>query len=217
MSMERISPEQEQEIERLLALAHLQRIRGQWVEAEDTCRKAVDIAPKEINAREMLADVLHECGKLDMARSEYHTIMELSPENPPIEKKFAKVTLEIAEHEREKMIAMDMLQHPHKYVHRHRNPLWAMLLSAFLPGLGQFYNGDMLKASVAFGSFLLFIICAAVLPHQNSSSINIVVLFANIHPVAQVLGIIALILYVTGMIDAPIVAEKFNKSGKKSP
>ncbi|MDI6827222.1 MAG: DUF5683 domain-containing protein, partial [Armatimonadota bacterium] len=163
MSQE-LSYEQEREIERLIALANLQRIRGQLAEAEDSARKALDISPNDVTIRELLADILHENGKLEIALSEYRSALDLAPGKESIEKKFAKVTLEIAQRERERALAKDILENPHKYAIPERNPALALIF-ALMPGCGQFYNRDYFKGSIILGIFMAFIVSVATLTH----------------------------------------------------
>ena len=214
MALEGLSYEQEREIERLLALANLQRMRGQWTDAEDTCRKALSIAPEDVGIRERLGDILYECGKLDMALNEYRIALEIAPGKPSLETKFAKVTLEIAERERERAIAQDMIQNPRKYTVRTRNPALAFVWSAIVPGLGQLYNGELVKAGILFGVLLLFLIAAAFQRYpQNIDSIQEFLYFTS--PVVLVLGFLAVIAYIYGLVDAPLSAGKSSKAARK--
>jgi len=190
-------------------------MRGQWTDAEDTCRQALGIDPNDVTIRELLADILHECGKLDMALSEYRAALEIAPGKPSLETRFAKVTLEIAEREREKALAQDMLMNPHKYVGRERSPLWAFLSSAIVPGLGQLYNGDMVKAGIIFGVFLLFIVLYGAVQRYPRGIDNIGQFLYFTNPFVLVLGILAVIAYIYGLMDALFTADKSTKAAKK--
>jgi len=216
MASQELSYEQQQAVSRLLATANLQRMRDQWADAEDACRKALTIAPKDVKVREMLGDILHECGKLDMALSEYRTALGIAPGKPSIETKFARVTLEIGERERQRLIAEDMLRNPQKYTARERSPVMALIWGVVVPGLGQFYNGEILKAAVIFGTFLLFIIAAVALqpPYPpNIRDIQTFLIFTD--PFVLVLGLLAALAYIYGLIDAPITADKSTKAARE--
>lgn len=213
MSSEKPTYEREREAERLLAAANLHRMRGQFAEAEEKCKQALSIMPNDPVIHEMLGDLLHESGKLDAALAEYRAALDLAPGKPSAETKFAKVTLEIAEREREKALAKDMLENPHKYTSRQKNPGRALLF-ALIPGLGQFYNGDMVKALIIWGAFLLFFISWAI-PHQYPRGIRTVGEFIyHTHPVVLLFGIIAFMAYIYGIVDAPISAGKSSKAPK---
>ena len=213
MAPEGLSPEQEREVERLLRAANLHRMRGRLADAENAFREALSISPKDVSIRETLGDMLRECGKPDAALSEYRAAMEIAPENPSIETKFARVALEIAERERRKAIAQDMLENPHKYAKRRRSPMKAFLF-ALAPGLGQFYNGDLVKALVIWGVLVLFFASWAI-PHHYPKGISTVGQFLYFtNPLVLVLGGLFVIAYLYGLIDAVIAAEKSSKAPK---
>ena len=216
MASEGLSYEQEREVERLLRTANLQRLRGQWIDAEDACREALSIAPKDADIREMLGDILHECGKLDMALAEYRSALEICPEKVSLEMKFAKVTLEIGERERERAIAQDMIENPQRYTVRERSPVMALIWSAIVPGLGQFYNGELIKAGVIWAVLLLSAIAWATLQQPyppNIDSVQMFLIFTN--PFVLVLSVLTALAYLYGLIDAPITADKSTKAARK--
>ncbi len=205
----------ERELERLLAATNLHRLRGQLLEAEDACRKALEIKPEDVSAREMLGDVLFEAGKLDSALGEYRSALELVPGKTSLETKFATLTLEIAERDRGKALAKDMLLNPRKYAIREKSPLLAFIYSAVVPGLGQFYNGEIIKACVVFGSFLLFILtCVFLQPPYPPGVDNVQMFLMCTSPAVLLFGLVFVLAYIYGVIDAPIVADRSTKSDK---
>lgn len=206
--------EQEQEVERFVALAHLQRMRGQIRDAEDTCRKALEMSPQDVKVREMLGDILHEEGKLDMALAEYREALGICPGDESLEKKFAKVTLEIGEAEHEKMLAEDMIRNPKKYGTRARNPVMAVIWSIVVPGLGQLYNGQFIKAGIIFGAVFLFMLAYATFQHYPKGISTTAEFFYFTSPLVMTLGILAAMAYIYGVIDAPLTADKVNKTIK---
>jgi len=196
------------EIERLLALANVQRLREQYVEAEDTCREALKIDPNDIMVKEMLADLLHERGKLEDALAEYKSAMELVPGKVSLETKYAKLVIEIAEHNRERALAEDMLNNPHKYTKRKKNPGIAFIMAAIVPGLGQFYNSEYIKAGILFGVFILFVAVWAAVQNAYTGVVNIGDFFTMTSPAALILGFLAIISYLYGIFDAVLVASR---------
>lgn len=201
------SLDRERELERLLGQANLHRLRDQVLEAENTCRKALEIAREDVVFREMLADILHESGKLDAALAEYRTGLQYAPGRDSLEKKFAKVTLEIADREREKELARDMLLNPQKYAPKERSPSIAFF-SALIPGLGQFYNGEIVKSAVIFGGFLLFVTTYALFQRYPPGISNLHNLLYYTNPLVLITGLIFLVAYIYGVIDALVVAGK---------
>lgn len=215
MESERLTIEQEQEVDRLMTLAHLQRMRGQIRDAEDTVRKALEISPGDMKIREMLGDILHEEGKLDMALAEYRAALAITPGSESLEKKFAKVTLEIGEAEHQKQLAEDMIRNPRKYGTYVRSPVVAVI-SSIVPGLGQLYNGQVVKAGIIFGAVLLFMIALATLQHYPKGIQTIAEFFYHTNALVMILGILALMAWVYGFIDAPITADKLSKAVKEA-
>lgn len=211
---DRLSPEQEREVERLVASANLHRMREQLGEAEDAARQALSISPGDVVIRELLADVLHESGKLDAALEEYKAAMRMTPDKPALEAKYAKVVLDIAEREREKAVARDMVENPKKYTARERNPGTA-LLWAIIPGMGQFYNGDLVKAGVIWGVLIVFLISWTI-PQSYIGVSSLSGFIARTNPLVLVLGTLFLIAYFYGIIDAPITAERSSKAQRSS-
>lgn len=213
MESERLTIEQEQEVERFVALAHLQRMRGQIRDAEDTCRKALEMSPQDVKIREELGDILYEEGKLDMALAEYRAALTISPGVESLEKKFAKVTLEIGEAEHDRLLAEDMIRNPRKHGVRPRNPVVAVI-SAIVPGLGQLYNGQVVKGAIIFGAVLIFIIALATLQHYPRGIQTTAEFFYFTDPLVMILGILAAMAYIYGVIDAPLTADRLNKTIK---
>lgn len=212
MSTQNLRPEQEAELQRLLAAANVYRMRGKWTDAEDSCRAALKLAPGDPQIHEILGDILQECGKLDPALAEYKSAREAGPEKAALETKYAKLVIAIGERERAKAIAQDMLDNPHLYVKRTRKPGAALLL-ALMPGLGQLYNGEIVKAAVIFGSFLLFVVGMGLFQHYPPNAMSsLSELIKDTNPAVEVLGFIATAAYIYGLIDAPISADKSSKA-----
>lgn len=214
MTTEKPNFEQERELGRLTALANLQRMRGQWVEAEDTCRKALEIAPKDVAMREMLADVLRELGKLEDALNEYKAALEIAPGRSSLETKHATLILEIAERDRTRAIAQDMIANPKKYTKRKRSPVMALLCAVLFPGLGQFYNADNTKGGVIASAFVLFLLSFWVLQSYPPGirSLNDLINLTN--PLVLALAVLSGVAYLYGLIDAPLAAEKSSKAAE---
>lgn len=209
MASENLTSEQLKELEQLLRVAHLMSMRSQWKEAEESCRKALAISPGDADIYEMLGDVLRERGKPDEAIEQFKTAMQLAPGKASPEEKYAKVVLAKSEAEREKAIALEMIENPQKYPVRQKNPAVAFILSSVFPGLGQFYNGDIVKAGVLFALWMISL-CAAA-----ASIGNLATLMNN--PVTLVLGFVSLMIQLYAMVDAPLVAYKLTKKAKEPP
>lgn len=215
MASGELSVDQERELERLLRTANLQRMRKQWLEAEDTCRKAIEISPENVDFREMLGDILVELGKVDQALLTYKTALEFAPGKESLETKFAKATLDMAESKWEQSAAQDRLSHPYRQAVRPRNPAWAFIWSALLPGLGQFYNGDMLKGGIVFVVWLVSLLIASSALKTPSGTASAQDVLSLISPVVWVMSFIGFCAWMYSVVDAPIVASKITQQAKK--
>ena len=115
--------------------------------------------------------------------------------------------------------SVDSLYIPYKYrdIHK-RSPVLACFLSLYIPGLGQLYNKQELKAGIVFGTWALSFGAAegyanrsvAVNPSHNANRPNNAVTAALLLPFA------AATIY--SVIDAPITASRLNRTyhlGKK--
>lgn len=214
MASNNLESKQKQEADRLLALANVQRLREQYVEAEDTCRKALEVAPSDVFLMEMLADILQERGKPEDALAVYKSAMETAPGRASLETKYAKLVIEIAERERNKAIAEDMINNPHKYVIRKKNPAIAFIAAAVVPGLGQLYNGETIKAGILFGVFLVFLVTWAATQGGYGTTRSIEQFFASTNPLVLILGFLAGISYLYGVFDAVFTASKASAAAK---
>lgn len=212
MSTENPGVDRERELELLLAKANLHRLRGQFPEAQDTCRQALELNPKDVVIREILADSFYDAGKFQAALAEYKIALEYAPGKDSLEKKFARTTLDIAEAERTKVMAQDMLQNPGKYgVTRERSPLIAFI-SALVPGLGQLYNGEMTKAALIFGTFVLFLLSWAFLQPPYPRNVDTIQMFVYVtSPAVLVTGLVFFLAYIYGLADAFVTAGKTTK------
>jgi len=153
------------ELDRLLSLANASRVKGDLLAAEDACHAALEINADSVDAVELLGDVLHGLGKLDDALDEYRKALEKSSPPPPsVERKYARVALEIADRDREKEMVQRAFSEPEKKSTAHRNAAIAMLLSAVAPGVGQIYNGDVIKGVILAGTFFSAIAVTAFSP-----------------------------------------------------
>jgi len=106
----------------------------------------------------------------------------------------------------------DSVYVPLKYCDIHkRSPVLACLLSAYIPGLGQVYNKQGLKAGIVFGTFALSFGAAEI--YHSSRTINPYNTAHRPHD-----GVTAALLlpmaaaYIYSVIDAPVTANWLNKT-----
>lgn len=138
-----------EKVERILLEARLLHRRGQSEEALAHCQEALDLDPESWEAHELAGDVLLAEGRAADALERYRAAHAIVPEQGSVEEKMARATLAQAERDwlREGVEPGgegETLGPP-------RNPGIAALLSLVLPGLGQGYNRQPLKAVIILG------------------------------------------------------------------
>src|SRR5439155_22641761 len=95
-------------------------------------------------------------GSLDEARALCQRALELQPGRPSAETRLAKIILEAAEQEHQRLAAQALLEGGGESGKaRKRRVTTSFLLSLLFPGLGQLYNGEYVKAAILGGTFLL--------------------------------------------------------------
>ena len=154
------------EYERLMHLAHVNRMRGDYAQAAVQIKQALELRPDDLDAREFAADILFARGELEKAAEHYKAIHEADPSRASAEEKFAKATLQIAEGKRQKDLLRMMIEDPTAFRSQYqpppRRPVVAAILSG-IPGLGHVYCGQLVKGIVIFaGSALCWLLFFAL-------------------------------------------------------
>lgn len=178
------------ERDRLLTLANVQRVRGQLGEA----RKSVDtvlglsegLPDRELAPiHELRGDLLQAEGKWEEAQAAFEKAHMLDTERVGAEKKFAEATLRIAEAKAIASGSMLGLQSdsfgPGAFgggARGKRNSGIAAIASLFVPGFGQFVNGELVKGGICLGVFILTLVALRLSPDS-------VVLFAKINAIVS--------------------------------
>ncbi|MCS7263795.1 MAG: DUF5683 domain-containing protein [Armatimonadetes bacterium] len=140
------------EVERLLTQANVERVKGNLSDAKRLIEQALQKAPNRADIHELLGDVYKAIGDLPSAFKCYKKAKDLDPSRRSAEEKFAATLLEL----NQPSLADEVPFLP-------KNPNYAVLFSAFLPGAGQIYNEQWLKgiamlvvALFSLGYFLQF-------------------------------------------------------------
>jgi tetratricopeptide (TPR) repeat protein len=126
--------QEKMQAEPLLREAHQLRRKERFKEAEAKCRAALALMPKDAPALEFLGDLLQGTGQVDAALAAYKRAVEADPKRAVAERKYG-----------------DLLVMQQNWNHAdpeavEQNPWVATLLSAMLPGAGQMFNGQWIKA-----------------------------------------------------------------------
>lgn len=201
-------------VEQLLRQAHVHRMRQQWAAAEALCRQALELAPEDPIGIEMLGDLLVEKGNLQSALEQYRKAFAAQPGKAILEEKIARTVLTIAEEEQERAAAQLMLNSPVRKSERKRNATVATLLSLLCPGVGQLFLGQHVKGGILLGAGLLSLWFGGA----DLFKLLAVVSGASLPPGEGVnqflaaLGILGLLLWLYGLLDASAQAGKSARS-----
>ena len=145
---------EKEKFDRLMTAAAVHRRRGDYAEATEAIKQALQIFPDDLDAREFAADMIQAHGDLQKAADHYKAILEIDPERASAETKYAKAILEIAEGKRQRELVAYMLDNPGKMQGQRRNPTIAALLS-IAPGVGHIYCGLYAVGMALFGAWIL--------------------------------------------------------------
>ncbi len=200
----------DEEVERLLTQANIERARGNFLTARRLLEQALQKAPERADIHELLGDVYKAVGDLSTALECYKKARELDPSRRSAEEKFASTLLEI----NPPTISEEVPFLP-------KNPNIAVILSAVLPGAGQVYNEQWLKgiamcvvALLSLGYFLQFyhqIRSTTIMP--TLSQVQQQLEQASVGEILLLLlsGLLAFCMWTWSILDAYNTARKFQQ------
>jgi hypothetical protein len=213
----------ERERDRLLSLATVQRMRAQILDARASLQKAIILSegmpgPQVAPIHEMLGDMLAAEERWEQAAASYEQAQALDPARASAERKFGEMTLRIAD---EKAMAKlggmvrsgsgDAITSGSQ---GKRNPGFAMILSLIVPGFGQFYNGQFIKACVCLGVFVIAMFLITLTPDIKAIRCLLIpgtttgCRGLTIAPLTWFCILAAAGAWLFSLIDAPIAASK---------
>jgi tetratricopeptide (TPR) repeat protein len=167
------------EADSLLRQASLERRRGRFSEASETCRRAIERVPRDAAALE-LYDAL----------AAYHRAGEADPRRRTAERKYAELLLL----QDRSVAAFQGLAEP-------TSPHIAVLLSALCPGAGQYYNGDTLKALLYAVGALILVVTLFWTPYGFAGA------GGGVSGPSVALAAVLGLLYVVSLVDANVSAR----------
>ncbi len=211
----------------LLSAAALCNRRLQWNEALQRCQEALALDSSNAEAHELVGDILQAMGHWDGALQSYKTAQKLNPQRTVLEEKVGLVSIEldqIAQREaRREQLAAD----PTPLKWEERDPRVACILSAALPGLGQFYNREPIKAVIMLAILLISLIVCGVPIYNAVSAASIQVTISaktsralteqfNSWSIGKLLWVLLNVFVFVGVwiysaIEAPLRAKRINR------
>jgi TM2 domain-containing membrane protein YozV len=189
------SEKERADADRLLTAANLARRRGNFKEAENSVRAALELTPKDAAALELYGDILQSVGRVDDAAFAYSRALEADPSRKTAEKKYAELAL-----------LQNRAVHLLREEYIPRSPFVAVLFSAVFPGAGQLYNGDTVKGLIT--AILTLILVVGIfwspwgIPSQKTEQIPTSIF---------VLILLFSAVYLFAVIDANISAKRGRK------
>lgn len=139
----------------LVMAARSAQRRGQKEAARAALRQALQMAPADAGALEVLGDLYVEEGEQAKAIAVYEKGLHHHPRHTAFEEKIAVSKLDLAEMEADKVRRQLFLEHGDTEKWQDRNPGLAGSLSLVLPGAGQFYNDEYERGGVMLGVALV--------------------------------------------------------------
>lgn len=206
------SAKNQAEFDRLMTAANVFRRRGDYPQATQTIKQALQLRPADMDAREFAADMLYAHGEVEKAAEYYKNILAEDSTRTSAEEKYAKAVLDIAEGKRQKDLLKMMIENPTQFHTTEKSATLAVIISA-APGFGQIYCGQYLRGMVLLGAWLLALVLFILT--LGSSSVN-GQLLNRITPSSLIFMCIAGMIHIYTLVDAAVQAEKVNKKAKKS-
>ncbi len=173
--------------ETILRDANMLRRRERYAEALEKCLAAIRLTPKDAAALELLGDILQGVARTDEALAAYKRATQADQKRYSAEKKYGDLLM--------RQRNWDV---PDAEAARGQNSWLAVLLSAFCPGAGQIYLGDIPKG-IFF--IVMFAACLGILSLVPPSK-------GHIGTARAFLYIFTGIVYLGSLIDTNIQARK---------
>jgi len=129
-------------------------INKDYVSSSEFLQKALEINPKDLEARELAADILCLNGKMKEAGREYKAIYDADNTRVQAEEKFAKTVLSIYNSE-EKVRQMEKMLHGESVSDEKKN-VYTIFLGAIIPGLGRIMYEHYMYGIIIFMGYLVF-------------------------------------------------------------
>ncbi len=155
MSQGPVGPEVRQQVRELMGRATLARVRGEQAQALKLAQEALVLQEANWEVHEFIGDVLMDLGRGGEALGSFRRAREMNPSRVELEDKVARAAVRRAAYQ-DQLAHMNALlegRAPQEHV---RKPAYAAVCSLLVPGLGQFYNGQLGKAFGILAAFLLF-------------------------------------------------------------
>ncbi len=208
------------EVERLLRQANLQKMRGQLEDASASVQQALELMPDDADVWAMLGDLRQQAGDMQGAHDAYKRAHELAPDNAAIERKYAQTVLALTSQQEQFQLWQQAIEGklPEEELGPPRQPALAFLLSLVMPGLGQLYNGQIVKGGILLGIMLAGLSLFMLIGDAKTALQNMIAFVVNpsrmrgdISQVHLLITLALFIVWVYAILDAPLSAVARNR------
>jgi tetratricopeptide (TPR) repeat protein len=141
-------------IRELLGRATLLRARGESDQALRLVQEAVDLDQNSWESHELAGDLYLDMGRGEQALDSYRRARQLNESRGVLEEKIGRAALVRAARQRVSAASEALLAGRGQPSDVRRKPGIAALLSFLIPGLGQLYNGEVVKGFIMAALFL---------------------------------------------------------------
>lgn len=162
-------PATEQEAERILAQANLQRMRGDHRAADVLIAKAYELAPGSAGVIQAQAEILVRTKQVKKAHELLSTGVKLHPDHAQLERMYAESVLRVHALADPMALLASVEGADEASLASART---ASVLSLFLPGLGHLVIGQKVKGYVYIGIWTVCVVWALQVPGGLSSLFN---------------------------------------------
>ena len=142
------TPEAAEEAEKILRQANLARVRGDNTMADRLLQEAMSVAPGSVAVLEAVGDDYVHRKQWRKAFEVYEIAHKTDPTNVAVERKFGEMVLKVK-------LAVDPFAMNQRDVGTMASGKAAMLLSVFLPGVGQMVLGSYVKGGFMLGGWAI--------------------------------------------------------------
>ncbi len=207
-------------VRELLGRATLLRARGEHEQALALAQEAVGLDQQSWEAHELVGDLLLALERPEEALQSYRQARELHQSRSVLEEKIGRAALAQAARQRSAEASRALLEGRAAPAAK-RNPGYAAVFSVFVPGLGQVYNGEVLKGLAMMVAYLLLLallatalrgtrsIAASDMGALYGPRLDPGALFSALFSGASAIWVIALVLlWIYSIADAAIRAGR---------
>lgn len=150
-----------QRLRELMGRATLARVRGNQAEALRLAQEALVLEETNAETHEFIGDVLMALNRGADALHSFQRARELNPRRVELEDKVARAAVRSAAR-LEAMAHAQAVLEGRAPVGPKRKPSYAALFSLVLPGLGQMYNGDLIKGIAVMLGFVVLLSVSSI-------------------------------------------------------